>query len=300
MHRTLKKAIPTRLREARYKLKRLGPARFARYRRLERVERRKPPPRGGQPFDIGGGAIVLHASTVHSVRSHWVEYGHGIQELHAFQRLAPGHRLMLDVGAAEGIYSAAFCSLTGRCAWAFEPSPEMFGRLEDLRCLNPNLAIDATNIALGASVGQRSVRQYTDGQFSGVGAAPGEHDIMSVTTLDAFIEGHGLEPDFAKIDVEGMELDVLRGGERTFRGTVRTIVLAEHYELLAQLGQSLAELQALLENYGFQLEALDGARVEDLAGYTRAQPELLPGYTIIVCRKSTATTERPRADPGHS
>lgn len=286
LHRVLKKLIPSRLREARFGLRRVGPVRFVRYRRLQRVERRKPPPRAGQPFDIGGGVIILHASTVRSVLSHWVEYGHGIQELRAFKSLAPGHRLLLDIGAAEGIYAAAFCSLTGQRAWAFEPSPEMFGRLEHLRQLNPNLNIAATNIALGASAGERTVRQYADGQFSGVGAAPEDVDIMALTTLDAFVEDHGLAPDMVKLDVEGMELDVLRGGERTFREAVRTIVLEAHYELLGRLGQSMADLQAVLEDYGFRFEALDGACIDDLASYAQAHPELLPGYTVIVCRKN--------------
>lgn len=288
LHRVVKQLIPSRLREARFGLKRVGPARFVRYRRLERVARRRPAPRAGEPFDIGGATIVLHASTVRSVLSHWVEYGHGIQELHAFKRLAPGHRLLLDIGAAEGIYAAAFCSLTGQRAWAFEPSPQMFDRLQQLCRLNPDLSIEATNIALGASAGERSVRQYADGQFSAVGAPPGERDVMAVATLDAFVADHGLQPDMIKLDVEGMELDVLRGGQRTFREAVRTIVLEAHYELLGQLGHSMADLQAVLEDYGFRLESLDGARVDDLAGYARAHPELLPGYTIIVGRKNHA------------
>jgi FkbM family methyltransferase len=285
MQRILRKLIPLRLREARFKQQRLGSAKSARYRRLVRVERRKPPPRAGEPFDIGGAAFVLHASTLHSVRSHWIDYGHGIEELHAFKRLASGHVLLLDIGAAEGIFSAAFCALTGQRAWAFEPSPEMLTRLEHVRRLNPTLAIHISDLALGAKAEQRPVRQYTDGQFSAAGAQAGGSDTMGVTTLDAVVEQHGLKPDLAKIDVEGMELDVLRGGECTFRSLVRTIVLEVHYTLLAQLGQTMPALQALLEDYGYGLESLDGGAIDDLAQYARAQPEMLPGYTIVVCRR---------------
>lgn len=177
--------------------------------------------------------------------------------------------------------------MTGQRAWAFEPSPEMLRRLEDLRHLNPTLAIDVSDMALGAQAEQRSVRQYTDGQFSAVGAQASRSDAMAVTTLDAFVEQRALRPDFAKIDVEGMELDVLRGGECTFRSTVRTIVLEVHHALLTQLGQTMPELQALLEGYGFRLESLDGGSVNDLAQYARSHAEMLPGYTIIVCCKPT-------------
>jgi FkbM family methyltransferase len=258
-----------------------------RYRRLEHAERRKPSPRPGQPFEVGvGSSIVLDASSIHSVRSHWVDYGHGIEELGAFRRLAPDHHLLLDIGAAEGIYAAAFCALTGRRACAFEPSPEMFGRLERICHINPTLSIAPFKLALGAGVGQRSVQQYTDGQFSGVGA-PATGHTMAVSTLDIFLDSHDLAPDFAKIDVEGMEFEVLRGGERAFRGPIRTIVLEVHYHALAQLGETTAGLQRLLEDYGFALEDLAGVEISDLDAFSRARPERIPGYTVVVARKVT-------------
>jgi FkbM family methyltransferase len=216
-----------------------------------------------------------------------VDYGHGIEELGAFRRLAPDHHLLLDIGAAEGIYAAAFCAWTSRDAWAFEPSPEMFARLEQICRVNPALSIRPLKLALGADVGERGVQQYLDGQFSAVGA-PATGQTMAVSTLDIFVDSHGLAPDFAKIDVEGMEFDVLRGGERTFRGPVRTIVLEVHYGTFAQLGETTPGLQALLEDYGFALEDLGGAKVTDLDRFTRARPERIPGYTVVVARKVDA------------
>ena len=287
MHDLLKKAIPPVLREKRYKLRRLGPARYAAYQRLERSARRKPLPAAGEPFDLRGGAIVLHASTVHAVRSHWVDYGHGIEELNAFRRLAPEHDLFIDIGAAEGIFSGAFCALTGKPAWAFEPSPEMFERLTQMCLVNPGFSITRTNVALGAIAGTRQVKQYPDGQFSGVGA-PLAAEGMTVATLDEFADAHGLHPDFAKIDVEGMELDVLRGGERTLRRYVQTILLEVHYDMLHEGGQSMEQLQVVLDGYGFGLESLSGTAIDDLSEYARENPEQQPGYTIIVCRKSRA------------
>jgi FkbM family methyltransferase len=285
MRSILRKAVPRSLRDARYKLKRLGPVKFLRYYRIEYPERRKPAPQANRPFDVGGGQFVLHESTIAAVLSHWVEYGHGIRELRAFKRAARSRRLLLDIGAAEGIYSAAFCALTGRSAWAFEPSPAKFPNLEDLCRLNPSLAITANNLALDATSGQRAFRRHPDGQFSGVGVTPEDCEILSVTTLDEFVAGRSLVPDFAKIDVEGMEIDVLRGGEKTFREMVKTIVLEVHYVPLRERGQSASDLQKLLEQYGFRLESLEGVPIADLEAYTRAHPEPIPGYTIIVCRK---------------
>jgi FkbM family methyltransferase len=297
MNPSLKKAIPLSWREMRYRVRRLGISKYIQYRRIERVERQKPPPRAGCAFDIGGGEIVLDQTTLPSVLSHWVEYAHGIQELQAFKALALSHDVLLDIGAAEGIYSAAFCALTGRSAWAFEPSREMFDRLARLCAANPGFAIEVTNVALDAHVGQRAITRHPDGQFSGV-RAPDESDVMEVTTLDAFVAEHDLRPDFAKIDVEGMELDVLRGGEITFRHSVKTIVLEVHYDFLHESGQSAAELQMVLESYGFSLEALDGTAVTDLEGYARANPEVLPGYTVVVCRRDPSGRSLGRTQSG--
>jgi FkbM family methyltransferase len=285
MHPLVTSAIPADLREARYRIKRLGWTKSLRYYGIEWAEQRKPPPLAGQPFDIGGGQIVLHAETVRPARSHWVDYAHGVLELRAFKRCAADHRLLLDIGAAEGIYSAAFCALTGREAWAFEPSPEMLGRLAALCALNPGFAITRVPVALDATTGKRAIRRSPDGQFSGVGALT-PADVMTVTTIDAFVADQGIDPDFAKIDVEGMELDVLLGGETTFRDHIRTILLEVHYDLLIERGQSTSQLQAVLAGYGFHLETLDGLPVGDLESYARANPEPYPGYTVVVCRRS--------------
>src|SRR4051794_27856109 len=117
--------VPERARLEVFKARRLGGRKYIRYSRLERAEGRKPAPREGEPFDIGGKyRIIPDRSTLNAITTHWVNYGHAIEELNAFKAVADDHKAFLDIGAAEGIFSAAFCALTGRRAWAFEPSPE--------------------------------------------------------------------------------------------------------------------------------------------------------------------------------
>ena len=279
-----RRVAPAWVRDRIYRLRMLGPAKYARYTRLEVAERRKPSPRANEPFDIGAPTpIVLHASTVAAVKSHWVTEGHPIREFRAFKAVAHQHSCLVDVGAAEGIFSAAFCALTGRTAWAFEPSPTMLGRLSGLRSLNPSFDIRASNLALGAHPGTQAVYEYLDGQFSGVTDETAT-TIARVTTLDAFCSEHGIAPDLVKIDVEGMELAVLRGGASTFRRSVETILLEVHGAMLLG-GESTDDVQRELRDLGFDLFDLDFRPIRDLPAFIAAEPEIVANYAIIVCRK---------------
>jgi FkbM family methyltransferase len=282
----IRRLVPVRLRADLFRMRRLGLAKHVAYRRLERRARRRQVPMAGAPFDIGAPRpIVLPASTVHTVRSHWVDYGHAIKELDAFRRLAPGHRVLFDVGAAEGIFSAAFCALTDGSAWAFEPSPTMFRRLSELRSVNPGFDIRLHHTALGATAGVVLAREYTDGQFSAAGVGEGATREMPVAALDEFVLAHGTAPDFMKIDVEGMELAVVIGGRETLSEHVRTVVLEVHYDALAQRGEAMEDLERALWGAGFRLRNLDLDEIPSLRAYAEREPEVIPGYTIVIARK---------------
>jgi FkbM family methyltransferase len=281
----LRAVLPASVRTTLYKLRRLGFRKFLSYRRLERDRRALPAPSAGRLFEIGSGrAITLHESTVAAVRSHWVDYGQSIKELDAFRRLAPEARVFFDIGAAEGIFSAAFCALTRNPAWAFEPSPEMFERLNALSAANPDFEIHPFNHGLGDGGVQRGVAQFADGQFSGA-TAEVSTDVMAIQPLDAFVAEHGVTPDFVKIDVEGMELDVLRGGRETFRDSVTSLILEVHGHGLQQLGESVGAVDQFLIELGFVLHSLDFEPIERLEQFMADDRELVPGYTIVVCCK---------------
>lgn len=283
MKQAIRRVTPEGVLHQAHKYRRLGPAKYLEYTRLELRARRQIQPRAGQPLDVGGARpIVPDAATIPAIRSHWVTYGHAIKELDAFKRVAGEHQVFLDVGAAEGIYAAVFCALTGGEAWAFEPSPTMHGRLERLCLANPDLAIKPFDLALGREPGTQTVSLYPDGQF---GAASGGSHQMTIGTLDQFADEHAFAPTFAKIDVEGMELDVLAGGERTFRDHVRDFLLEVHYSMLTG-GRTIRDVQRAVKDLGFALFDLELRPIADLERYAEVEPEVIPGYTIIVCRRA--------------
>lgn len=282
----LARYFPRRLRDELYHLRVLGARDYTR-NKLRHATGRAPVPQANAPFDIGAGVpIVLHETTLKAVRSHWVDYGQEMRELDAFKRMAPGHSTFLDIGAAQGIYSAAFCALTGGRAYAFEPSPVMFEELIALSKLNPGFQTSCLKVALGAEAGTQQAELH-GAQWRGVDSGAQVGETMTVETLDSFVREEGLAPDFVKIDVEGMELEVLRGGAETFGRTVDVILLEVHPHMLMR-GEAVSDIQVLLESFGFELFTLDFTAISSLAGELTSGRRLLPPSTNIVCRKVQA------------
>ena len=146
--------------------------------------------------------------------------------LHARSFLRPG-AVIFDVGANFGYYALMLAAaLRGECeVHAFEPSASTHARLVKHIALNGMECVHPHRLALSDVPGTASMnsRQGNSGaSFLELGG--GE---VAVTTLDEFVEGRDLRRlDFMKIDVEGFEERVLRGGERTLR-RLRPIVLLE-------------------------------------------------------------------------
>jgi hypothetical protein len=99
---------------------------------------------------------------------------------------------------------------------------------------------------------------------------------VPVTTLDALIEAHG-EPAFAKIDVEGMEHEVLAGLSRPLRALSFEFVPSSMSSALA----SLERLEAL-GRYRFEVSLGEemrlrprpvGGRADDAGWLTTREPE---------------------------
>lgn len=82
-------------------------------------------------------------------------------------------------------------------------------------------------------------------------------------TLDDYVDEHALTVDWLKIDIEGGELQALRGARRTLRRDRPTVIVEEHsrvYDLPGNLELVIGELL----DHGYDL------RVEELRGYERS------------------------------
>ena len=132
-------------------------------------------------------------------------------DIELFRSLLPPNALCFDVGANIGDKSEALLQAGGRVV-AFEPNPLVLPELR-ARC-NHYKNWTVVEVALGGDAaiatlylreqhGETSLRQDWAGKIIASYHVP-------VVTLDSAIECFGT-PDYCKLDVEGWELEVLRG-----------------------------------------------------------------------------------------
>ena len=169
----------------------------------------------------------------------------------------------VDVGAHVGLYALTAARATPGRVLALEPNPAARAQLEHNVALNNATNVIVRPIAASAQPGraQLHVPRTHDPSFSSLGGgrfSEAEPIDVEVTTVDAEVEAHGLQPAFVKIDVEGAELDVVAGMTRTLREH-RPTLLVEVSE------QSARELARRLEGYsgfrvGATLEPLESGR----------------------------------------
>ena len=181
---------------------------------------------------------------------------------------APGQ--ILDVGAHDGLLTLPLARLPGARVIAVEPLPSAFARLEAaLRAAHggevpPHVVL--RQVALGAEPGrlvlsvpvldgvpqeQWASTAKTYDAYASVGVQ--RHEV-TVTTIDAL----GLDDlRHVKVDAEGFEEEVLRGGTATLR-RCRPVISLEIEE--RHRAGSTQDVPALLAGLGYEVRFfLDGA-----------------------------------------
>lgn len=174
----------------------------------------------------------------------------------AFVAAIKSDTVVLDVGANQGLYSIAAARLGARVT-AFEPAPPALDILR--RMVRINDAVGRVTV-VPAIVGDKHgclspfhAAETAVGWASAAYQPPGTRRIHAPTvTLDGYCSEHSLTPGVVKIDVEGYELEVLRGMERLLREARPVILCALHPEILALRGQRPGELFHLMQQSGYR------------------------------------------------
>lgn len=179
----------------------------------------------------------------------------------ALAKAAQGARLICDIGANVGYYSVSWArnlAVNGQ-VHSFEPVPTTYSRLVRNIALNElEERVVANNCGLGDQAA--TLKMYVP-RFSGSGAASlkdlhqdeGSVEVeVPVDTLDGYFAANKLDSfDLAKIDVEGAELLVVKGGADTIRMHKPLLFLELLRKWSKPFGYHPNDLIALLREWGY-------------------------------------------------
>ena len=175
---------------------------------------------------------------------------------------------VIDVGAHVGTYTREFARRVGPkgTVHAIEPGPKLFDRLR--LEVSDLLNVKLYRYALGNMSGEHRVfhfqnwtllpvneqdpRYYSRSYVLNQDQTLKEEFPVLFMTMDEFVAKNG-PADWIKVDVDGAELEVLRGASMALRDIRPYWVLEVGKYTMAYFGSTPKDLTSLMESYGYRL-----------------------------------------------
>jgi FkbM family methyltransferase len=184
--------------------------------------------------------------------------------LSLIRKLVPAGGVCLDVGANVGAVALGMADRVGPSGQvlAFEPGPFLFQRLTANVRRNPGLKEVMTLVNQGVSDSAGALFWKEDANNrgnAGLNRIAGTR--VEVIALDDYFRQHPIRRlDFCKVDVEGMEYEVLRGGFQTWQRYRPVLYFETLREFEAIRGfPVLRRIEQLLTAIGYKLYRPDSA-----------------------------------------
>lgn len=163
----------------------------------------------------------------------------------------------VDVGSNSGSYSILAGSVVRARVLSIEPIRESYERLEQNFILNGlYIKSKALNIGLGAESGILRMTSKLDTTNQVVlGESESGTTQVEIRTLDEICQSEN--PVLIKIDVEGWETEVLRGGVETLQNHSLLGIIIELNESGRRYGFSDSDIIKTLKGFGFEPYSYD-------------------------------------------
>jgi FkbM family methyltransferase len=140
-------------------------------------------------------------------------------ELSLFEEKISGESVVLDIGANIGLYTLAAARRNAMTVYSFEPDPVNFANLKRNVETNHYTNVVFENIAVTDKCGRaglsaRSKYPLDRGSLHLISDHPGKpqsHIVVDTISLDEYFAHRSKRVNIVKLDVEGLEYEVLKG-----------------------------------------------------------------------------------------
>jgi len=208
-----------------------------------------------------------------------------------FKREITSGANVLDIGARHGYFAMIFSKLVGQVGkvYAFEPDTVSFKQLETSRRANGFGNIVLVNEAVGEKEGIA--------KFYALELGSGKDTIypkpntkwktfdQKITTLDNYFKDFKKSIDFIKIDVEGAELDVLKGASKLLKNNPQIKIVMEFAPtIIKRTGITSEEFLSTLRNLGFNIYSiLENGQIKEISDNgLLGESEIIPTRNIVL------------------
>ena len=198
--------------------------------------------------------------------------------------------VVLDIGANDGGYSRDIVAINPSVTvYAFEPHPLTFDRL--VSNIEAHKNIRPFNYAVGDRPGRQILYDHRSESgtahasifrevIEDIHKAPSSEYEVNVITLDEFIEEQRLaRVDLLKIDTEGYELNVLKGGVKAIRAGIFRAIQFEFNEMNVVSRVFFKDFMEVLPQYQFY-RMLSGG-LQRIDRYSPVRCELFAFQNIV-------------------
>lgn len=180
--------------------------------------------------------------------------------------------VFIDVGANFGLHTVYAAKLVGEKGrvFAFEPVAKHLKLLQtNLNLSHVRERVEIVSTALSNSAESSLTFYLPPEEEIAVTASlnPDSDNLQEIqvsnTRLDDYWHNIDREVKLIKIDVEGAELEVLRGAEKLLRRWKPKLLIEVHGFALPSFGTSVKELREFLSELGYQENRLESAYFKD-------------------------------------
>ncbi len=153
--------------------------------------------------------------------------------------------VILECGGHHGLTACILSDWIGRSGkiYSFEPNPDNRTIHQKNQEINALTNVKLLPNAVGASQGKLLISNSSSNSYILKGKETQGIEV-EVVTVDSFAN---LNPTILKIDVEGFEIEVLKGAQKLIKEKLPKLAIEVHTDMIERYGSSIEELLSLID-----------------------------------------------------